>query len=380
MVKVGICGLGERAATVAAHFHAASDSVEVVGYVDPNPYGLRNLNELGICPVGYDDLAIMLKQEGVDLLIVGSPNHLHLEHIEQALKSSDAVIFTEKPAVATQRQTFELLGLLQKYGAERVLVGLVLRYSQLYRDLENVHSSGYLGEVISIDAREHIAPHHGAFFMRDWRRYERYSGGFMLEKCCHDLDMYMSLIPSRPKHVVSFGGRRFFVEQNARRESSEIYNRWQGRWNHADHCFTNDGDLIDHQTVLVEFANGANLAFHTNLNAPSVTRQFCVLGTDGMVEGDFERAYFRARKNSRSKLAKDVKYSWKEDDRTHYGSESLMVKEILSHVEHGNPLPVTIKDALAAGLVAMAIDEARKTRSILCMADTWDEFDAFDAD
>ena len=322
----------------------------------------------------------MLKQEAVDLLIVGSPNHLHLEHIEQALKSSDAVIFTEKPAVATRRQTFELLGLLQKYGTERVLVGLVLRYSQLYRDLENVHSSGYLGDVISIDAREHIAPHHGAFFMRDWRRYERYSGGFMLEKCCHDLDIYMSLIPSRPKHVVSFGGRRFFVEENARRESSEIYNRWQGRWNKADHCFTDDGDIIDHQTALVEFANGANLAFHTNLNAPSVTRQFCVLGTDGMVEGDFERAYFRARKNSRSKLAKDVKYSWKEDDRTHYGSESLMVKEILSHVEHGNPLPVTIKDALAAGLVAMAIDEARKTRSILCMADIWDEFDAFDSD
>ena len=26
--------------------------------------------------------------------------------------------------------------------------------------------------------------------MRDWRRYGHYSGGFMLEKCCHDLDLY----------------------------------------------------------------------------------------------------------------------------------------------------------------------------------------------
>ena len=377
-MRLGICGLGQRAATVASCFRTASDSVDVVGYVDPSPYGLSHLNAFGLKPTAYDDLAALAKNEELDLLVVGSPNHLHLEHIEQALTMSNAVVFTEKPAVVTREQTFELLRLLQRFGSERVIVGLVLRYSQLYRDLIEFQSSGGLGEVMSIDAREHISPHHGAFFMKDWRRYERYSGGFMLEKCCHDLDIYMSLIDSRPKYVASFGDRRFFVDSNSDLESVEIYNRAKGRWQSGDRCFTDDSDIIDHQTALVEFANGANLAFHTNLNARSVTRQFCVLGTDGMAEGDFERAYFRAHRNSNSSATKTVTYTDDGDRRLHYGAEALMVDDILAYMNSRERLPVAITDALAAGLVAMSIDEARKSRSVVCMSDVWEKFDSFD--
>ena len=107
-MRLGICGLGQRAATVASCFRTASDSVDVVGYVDPSPYGLSHLNAFGLKPTAYDDLAALAKNEELDLLVVGSPNHLHLEHIEQALTMSNAVVFTEKPAVAlgSRRSSF----------------------------------------------------------------------------------------------------------------------------------------------------------------------------------------------------------------------------------------------------------------------------------
>ncbi|MGB1208492.1 MAG: Gfo/Idh/MocA family oxidoreductase, partial [Paracoccaceae bacterium] len=75
-----------------------------------------------------------------------------------------------------------------EHGTDRVMVGLVLRYSQHMVDLRAVLDK--LGPITSLEANEHIGPYHGAFFMRDWRRMIRWSGGFMLEKCCHDIDIY----------------------------------------------------------------------------------------------------------------------------------------------------------------------------------------------
>ena len=51
--------------------------------------------------------------------------------------------------------------------------------------------------------------------MRDWRRLEKYSGGFMLEKCCHDIDLYNSIVGDRPSRVISFGGRNNFIPSEA---------------------------------------------------------------------------------------------------------------------------------------------------------------------
>ena len=49
----------------------------------------------------------MLKNESLDLLMIGSPNHLHLEHIKIGLKSGIR-IFAEKPIVINEIQSYEL--------------------------------------------------------------------------------------------------------------------------------------------------------------------------------------------------------------------------------------------------------------------------------
>ena len=42
-----------------------------------------------------------------------------------------------------------------------------------------------------------------------------------------------------------------------------------------------------------------------------------------------------------------------------------------------NSLPVGPKEAITAGLVAMAIDESMKTGQIVDMTNTWEELDSF---
>ncbi|CAM5763398.1 oxidoreductase [Labrys miyagiensis] len=377
-MKVGIIGLGYRMGYLARIFTLMVPGFTVVGYVDQAPAGLGYLKEHGV-PVGhaYDTLETLLGSEKLDLLMVGSPNAMHLGHIREGL-AHGVKVFTEKPVVTSQEDTFELLELLRLHGSDSVMVGLVLRYAPLYRDLQKAKRDGSLGDIVSIEASEHLAPYHGAFFMRDWRRYQRYSGGFILEKCCHDIDLYQGLVGVRPARVASFGGRKTFLPHNAPEalgiNDLEVYHRKPSGWMSTDKVFDSDADIIDYQVAMIEFENGVALNFHTNLNVPDQFRRFCVIGSKGMAEGDFVRNYFRVHDARTSQKLVDKSYEVTELS-AHYGADEQMAADIGRHLTEGMPLPVSVVDALAAGLTAIKIDEARDARAVLDLTDTWKHFD-----
>ena len=379
-MRVGIIGLGHRLSYLARIFSVTlGDAFSVVAHADPEPFGISYVEEHGIS-VGrhYDSLERMLAEERLDMLMVGSPNHMHLGHIRTGLEAG-CKVFTEKPVVTTVAETMELAALIHRYGADNVMVGLVLRYAPLYVDLRKAQAEGLLGEVVSIEACEHIAPYHGAFFQRDWRRYEKYSGSFMLEKCCHDLDLYNGVMGCRPRYVSSFGGRKTFIPKNAPEAHGindlEVYHRKPGGWMASDKVFDTDADIIDFQTAIVEYDNGSSLCFHTNVNVPDEYRRFAVMGVKGMAEGDFVRNFFRVHDARTSRKLIDTVYSSSELS-VHYGADEQMASDISRHLVDGAPLPVSIIDALEAGLLALAMDDGRRTRSVIDMAPTWQTFDA----
>ncbi|MFM2485585.1 Gfo/Idh/MocA family protein [Celerinatantimonas yamalensis] len=378
-MKVAIVGLGFRLSHVAKEFKKADPQFTIVGYYDPAPAGLPNLREFGIDPgQSFQSLTSMLDAGGFDLLMVGSPNFMHLEHIQAGLAAGYRV-FSEKPVVTTEQQSLELAKLIAQYGQDQIIVGLVLRYSPLYRDLVSSKANGSLGEITSIEATEHIRPFHGAFFMRDWRRFEKYAGPYILEKCCHDIDLYQGLIGQRSSRVASFGGRKSFTPQHAPRGNitpeSEVYHSKPSGWSSTDAVFDSDADIVDYQSAIVEFAGGATLSFHANLNVPDEFRRFCVMGTDGQAEGDFVRNFFKVHDARTSKSLVDKTYAGSAYD-GHYGSDALMAEEVVRHLTTGSALQVSVIDALEAGLTAIKIDEARKTKSVIDMTECWAQFDA----
>jgi predicted dehydrogenase len=326
----------------------------------------------------FDDLNAMLSETKPDLFFVGSPNSFHLEHIKAGL-AAGVRIFTEKPVVTTKAETMELASLLAKHGTDRVMVGLVLRYSQHMIDLRAVLEQ--IGPIVSLEANEHISPYHGAFFMRDWRRMSSWSGGFMLEKCCHDIDIYNMVTAARPLKVASFGGRKSFVPSNAPTSNleNEIMHHKPSIWNNVDDAYHSNGDIVDFQTAIVQYDSGASLAFHTNLNVPDEHRRFCVMGTHGMIEGDFVRGNLKATARDGTVIA-DHDYTLMDAARAsaHYGADHMMVDDIAAFLKgETDSLPVGVVDALEAGLVAMALDEARISGAMGDMTRTWAEIDQY---
>ena len=380
-MKIGVVGLGFRLGYLMYVISRTVPSVRFAGYVDPEPYGLGGLTEEGVdAGTAYDSLEKLVEAEKPDLIMIGSPNHMHLEHIGEALRLGQRV-FAEKPVVTSEKDTFALLELIRDHGgSDSVSIGLVLRYAPLFRDLVAARDQGMLGKIVSIEASEHIAPYHGAFFMRDWRRYSSYSGGFMLEKCCHDIDLYQGLVGSRARRIASFGGRKTFIPENAPDKSGandlEVYYRKPGGWMSSDRVFDGDGDIVDYQTAIVEFEAEETLCFHTNLNVPDEFRRFCVIGSHGMAEGDFIRNFFRVHNARTGEKLIDKTYQ-ASGLSVHYGADENMIKDIFRHYVDGAPLPVSIVDGLAAGLTAIKMDEARAKKCVIDMKDTWTKFDSY---
>ncbi|MDO1585265.1 Gfo/Idh/MocA family protein [Rhizobium oryzicola] len=379
-MKVAIIGLGFRLGYLGRVFSEIDPSFEIVGYVDPAPAGLKGLTEAGISAgKAYATPQELIAGESFDLLMIGSPNHLHLEHIRIGLEAG-LTVFTEKPIVISIEESLELARLLNKYGHERLLVGLVLRYSPLYRDLRRAQEEGSLGEVVSIEASEHIEPYHGAFFMRDWRRYGRYAGGFMLEKCCHDLDLYNGVVGARPRFVASFGGRKSFVPTNAPENEGindlELYHRKPSGWMGADKVFDSDADIIDYQTAIIEYENGVSMTFHTNLNVPDQFRRFCVIGSKGMAEGDFVRGFLDVHNARTNEKVIANTYKAPSEKSQHYGADEQMAEDVLAFVQTGAKQPVSALDAIEAGILALAMDQARIDRKVVDLAPVWAQYDA----
>ena len=385
-MKVGAVGLGNRAAHVFFELKKINPNYSLVAFVDPQPIGKKFAEEKSIFPKQeYSSLEEMLNKENLDLLIVGSPNHLHLEHIKRGLEAG-VPIFAEKPIVANEEQTWKLAELIKKYGKDKVLVGLVLRYSKHARSIRKLMKEDALGKIISLEASEHIMPWHGGFFMRNWRRKTSYSGGFILEKCCHDLDFYSMIVGCRPIKVASFGGRNAFVAAQSPALYGEtdldVYQEYNLKgWESKEQVFDSDADIVDHQVAIIEYENGATLAFHTNMKVPDEFRRFAIIGTKGMVEGDFVRGYLTAHNSHTGKKIFDENFgaAFQQGTKGHYGADQLMLTDINNHfLNHStNSLPVGVVDCMEAGLVAMKIDESRVKNQIINLRDMWDKLDSY---
>ncbi|HEY1632517.1 MAG TPA: Gfo/Idh/MocA family oxidoreductase [Rhizomicrobium sp.] len=380
MRRIGVIGLGQRIAHVLAAMKEVGWRIEIAGYSDPSPVGLPILDEHGI-PAGkaYAGVQPLLADGPFDLVMIGSPNHLHLEHLMAAF-AAGYPIFCEKPIVRTEAETYELARHLAHADTPPVYVGLVMRSMPIVREVIARVDGGSLGEIVSMDATEHLHPEHGGYLARNWRRKQEWGGSYMLDKVCHDFDIFARLMGVRPARVASFGSRRIFHEGRANvpkayDDGRAAYALRDAGWGSANDAFQSDMDVTDHQTALVEYANGAALAFHSNTHVSLQERRWYIAGTEGTLLADLVRNKLLWR--GAMSTAKPERREWNErTDDNHNGADQAMARDLLATLDDGKPFPVTARDSMEAGLTVMAIDRAMQTRAVVDCAAMWADYDA----
>jgi predicted dehydrogenase len=100
---------------------------------------------------------------------------------------------------------------LQRVAGEtgrRVMICHVLRYAPFYVAVKERLLAGEIGDIINIQATEHVSYHHLAvsFVRGKWGNEEKCGAPMLLAKCCHDMDLIMWLKSGvAPRQVASFG-------------------------------------------------------------------------------------------------------------------------------------------------------------------------------
>ena len=377
--RIGVIGLGQRIAHVLAAMKEVGWPLDVAGYADPSPVGLSIQADADIEPGAvYRDEAALLKDGPFDLVMIGTPNHLHFEHLHAAFEAGFP-IFSEKPIVRTMDESFALARTLAARGAPALFIGLVMRSMPIVREVIARVDAGELGALISMDATEHLHPEHGAYLARNWRRREAWGGSFMLDKVCHDFDIFGRLAGSRAARVASFGGRRIFHAERGEprrtyEDGSPAYALRDAGWSAANDAFQSDMDLADHQTALVEYAGGLTVAFHSNSHVSLQERRWYIAGTDGTLIADLVRNKLMIRPALDRRKPERIDYANRTAD-SHNGADQAMAVDLLDALEGRKAFPVTPFDSLEAGLTVMAIDQAMAQGQVVDCAPMWAQYD-----
>jgi predicted dehydrogenase len=379
--RIGVIGLGQRIAHVLVAMQEVGWAMAVAGYVDPaTPIGLPILAEAGISPGRlYPDPKALLADGPFDLVMIGSPNHLHLEHLTAAF-AAGYPIFSEKPIVRTEAETMILARRLAQRATPPLYIGLVMRSMPIVRETIARVDAGELGEIISIDATEHLPPEHGGYLARNWRRRQEWGGSYLLDKVCHDFDIFGRITRSRPAKVASFGGRRIF--DSARRDvpmtyddGSPAYALRDAGWQGANDSFHSDMDVTDHQIAIVEYENQIRLSFHANSHVSLQERRWYIAGTDGTLLADLVRNKLLFRGTMDKGRPEKIEFGNLTDD-SHNGADQAMALDLKATLEQGARFPVTPHDSLVAGLTVMAIDQSMEEGVMIDCRPMWARFDA----
>ncbi len=311
--KVAFIGTGARSCAYARPY-AKEPEIEIAALADPSANNRRVMQEksgVDSKPAEYDDWRDMLREHAdLDGVVISTPNYLHAEPGVACLERGLAVAL-EKPLATTQNDCERILDAERANGG-RTLIGFVLRSTPFYSRIHQLLTSGAIGRVVSIQADELPSWQVSSIMNRSpWRRYARTSGGAMLEKSCHDMDILNWMTGSRPAALASFGSRMIFLPNPALPEFCDecgvakdcLYFRRPRMHKGEDvadadlhdfvredrRCIYNiDKDNIDTQNIAIEYQNGAVANFMLNFNTggPRSNRNFHAVGLKGRVWGN----------------------------------------------------------------------------------------------
>lgn len=353
-LEVIIVGAGNRAMIYAQYAKREPDKMKIVGVVDPNPkrrdyardtYGFSN----DMCFESVEELCSHEKL--ADAIINGTMDKDHVPTTTQLLRKGYDVLL-EKPFCINEEEMYALKKVADEEN-RKVMICHVLRYAPFYNTIKRLILDGEIGEIYNIQLQEHVSYHHtvAAFVRGKWASPVECYAPMLLAKSCHDLDLLMWMMEgATPVSIASFGGDFNYVnekkpanagtrclvdcpmEKECYHSAKRNYLTEEARWGayvwadfgeeysdpiyganppmeekikslETDNPFgrcvwdcKRDGN-VDHQSVIVNFDNGATATFNMTGNTAKGERNIHIIGTKGEIKGVFDESTFVIRKH-----------------------------------------------------------------------------------
>jgi len=364
---IAVIGCGGRAKEVIKAFIKAADgyaSVSIAYDLDSNAvekarvaWKMSTLNQAS-------SLETAVNAPNVDLVAIFTPNSEHCSAILAALAARKQV-FSEKP-LATTLEDCERIMVAEQESGISIMTGFVLRYAPIYRKIKELLDSGTFGKILNIAASENRESSGGGASMSadyGWRRFREKAGPYLLEKCCHDLDLLNWYAGCLPHRVAAFCGLDFFIP-----EYSELWNKYD-KENFAAlvpnenriNPFTSPKNIYDNHSVIMEYPNGIKMSFQLTLANASPERRMYISCTEGTIIAESISGVLAFRRYDEPYETRLVYYGG-----GHGGGDQVMAKEIMGALLSGKKIVVSgSQNGSACAKVALAADESARTGKIV---------------
>lgn len=416
MITAVLVGLGHRGVGYATYADSHPDELQIVGVAEPDPVRRERYAErFGVSPENCfenaEDLAAA--KRFADVAINGTMDEIHVETTVPLLEAGYDVLL-EKPIAPDEKQLKILEDAVIRTG-QTVVICHVLRYAPFYTAIKQRVDDGEIGDIMHIHTTENVSYHHMAvaFIRGKWNREE--TNPMLLAKCCHDLDLICWMKSGiQPKKVASFGGRHFFTVDNAPEGSGlrcadcsiERECEYSAIRHHVDngmwpfyalagesnyergveaeeevirayvadsdygrcvwHC---DNDVVDRQSVIVEFEDGCVATHDMVTNSAKGTRRIQITGTKGDIYGDMMDGKFTISKPGAvagsEAVVEEIQIGLLGD--LHGGGDLRLVADFLSVVrgDGGSISTTALSDSINSHLIAYAADVAMREERVV---------------
>ncbi len=328
------------------------------------------------------DALAKFPKEAAPAVFIVTPNNTHASLLKLALEAGRDVML-EKPVGASQTDLEAIAALARKFPANVIHLGFCLRYSPFWRKIHEVVDSGRLGTIGMIQTDEWIDfAHSGNAYRRGWRRSRELTGGFLNEKCSHDLDLlcWYKEREADPVRIYSVAGTGMFEHDGAapercaecsdpacpfRWKEPKTYHYQLAEGESGTCVFHSPADIFNIQSATVTFSDGTQ-AIHTLLPYAGVSarRRIVVHGTRGFLRGEVVEDqgtylkgvfyYESGKKEFDLPLEGDTGTS-------HGGGDAFLLNGFFDCVETRRIHGAGLYDGLRASLLAFAADESAET-------------------
>lgn len=203
MLKIGILGLGEGRSTMSAALE--SSKLELVKICDRNEELCKKRAQEFNFEAYTTDYNDLLNDTEIDIIAIYTPDHLHAQHVKQALKHGKHVVCT-KPFIDDLADARELLELSQKSG-KKVFVGQSSRFFEPAKRQRADFEAGLIGDLITVES--HYNADHRWFLKKEWSLLQSFK--WLYGGLSHPVDFIRWYLPN-VEEVMGYG----MISSNAR--------------------------------------------------------------------------------------------------------------------------------------------------------------------
>ncbi len=331
-VRVGIAGLGNHGLTIQRAIEE-SGGFDVVSVFDPVEHEANEASKRFSAEIAPSYEAL-LETEGLEAVVLVSPNQLHLNQCKQAF-AAGLHVFVEKPIANYVADALEIVDAGHTAG-KLLMVGHHMRRTQTARIAEEIIREGRLGEIANVEVH---------FSADNTQRMPKDAWRLRPDECPLMPVMQLGIHAIDTLHAW-FGGVRSVTTR--------------GR------SVTTDEGVVDVVTGMLEMENGVDATFVSNY-CTQVLFEIRIAGTEGTLHFRPHSLWYRSSAESdRGGRGKGHLHDYADVTPDAY---TMQMAVFADAVRNGAPVETDGEGGVAALAVVEAMNRSVAERSTVEIAD-----------